>query len=144
MKAPKIFYATRARRELELAATAAFEDIASAIAAQNPALDRAECRRTAQFILEGTARQIREGQVVIDHRPNRLSLAFSEADDFMELVRTLIRDRDRRPLRRQPLGQQVSQTAPERPRSGLSHLNTVRPNRQTVRSIREETESDGA
>lgn len=89
MKAPKIFYATRARRELELAATAAFEDIASAIAAQNPALDRAECRRTAQFILEGTARKIRDGQVVIDYRPDRLSHALYDASDFMELVRTL-------------------------------------------------------
>ena len=42
MKAPKIFCLTRARRELEFAATAAFEDSASAsasasaIAAQNP------------------------------------------------------------------------------------------------------------
>lgn len=89
MKAPKIFYAARARRELELTATAAFEEIASAIAAQNPALDPAECRRTAQFILKATARQIRGGQVVIDHRPNRLSLAFSDADDFTKLVRTL-------------------------------------------------------
>lgn len=89
MKAPKIFYATRARRELELAATAAFEDIVAAIAAQNPALDRAECRRSAQFILEAAARQIREGQYVIDHRPNRLSLAFSDTDDFMKLVRSL-------------------------------------------------------
>lgn len=42
VKAPKIFHVTRVRRELELAATAAFEDIASAIAAQN---GRAECRR---------------------------------------------------------------------------------------------------
>lgn len=89
MKAPKIFYATRARRELELAATAAFEDIANAIAAQNPALDRAECRRSAQFILEGTARQIRDGQYVIDHRPSGVGWAFSDADDFMQLVRSL-------------------------------------------------------
>jgi hypothetical protein len=26
---------------------------------------------------------------VIDYRPNRLSLAFSDADDFMKLVRSL-------------------------------------------------------
>ena len=72
MKARKIFYATSTRRELEPAATAAFEDIASATAAQNPALDRAECRRSAQYILEDAARQIRKGQIVIDYRPNRL------------------------------------------------------------------------
>ena len=89
MKAPKIFYATRARRELEVTATAAFEDIASAIAAQNPALDRAECRRSALYLLESTARQIRRGQVVIDYRLDRHSLAFSDADDFMRLVRSL-------------------------------------------------------
>ena len=89
MKVPKIFHATRARRELELAATAAFEDIASAIAAQKPELDRAECRRLAQFILEGTARQIREGQYVIVHHPDRLSQAPYDGDDFMELVRSL-------------------------------------------------------
>jgi hypothetical protein len=45
--------------------------------------------RSAQYILEAIARQIREGQVVIDYRPNRLSLAFSDADDFMKLVRSL-------------------------------------------------------
>jgi len=89
VKAPKIFYATRARRELELAATAAFEDIVSAIAAQNLELDRAECRRSAQFVLEDTARQIRDGQYVIVHRPDRLCHALSYADDFMKLVRSL-------------------------------------------------------
>ena len=90
MKAPKIFYATRARRELELTATAAFEDIANAIAARNPDLDRAECRRSAQFILEGTARQIRKGQQhVIVHHPDRLSHAPYDGDDFMQLVRSL-------------------------------------------------------
>jgi len=76
--------AGQARRELELAATAAFEDIASAIAAQNPALDRAECRRTAQYILEGTARQIREGQIVIDYRPDKLSHALYDAEFLTE------------------------------------------------------------
>ncbi|HUZ27559.1 MAG TPA: hypothetical protein VMV07_27730 [Streptosporangiaceae bacterium] len=70
-------------------ATAAFEDIASAIAAQNPELDRAECRRSAQFILESTARQIREGQYMIVHHPGRLSHAPYDGDDFMKLVRSL-------------------------------------------------------
>jgi tRNA(Ile2) C34 agmatinyltransferase TiaS len=76
-------------QDAETQATVAFLDLTDAIAAQNPALDRAECRRSAQFILEDTARQIREGHYVIDHSPNRLSLAFSDADDFMQLVRSL-------------------------------------------------------
>jgi len=37
-----------------------------------------------------------------------------------------------------------NQATPERPRSGSSHQSAVRPNRQTVRSNREEAESDDA
>lgn len=58
-------------------------------AVQNPELDRVECLRSAQFILEGTARQIREGQYVIVHHPDRLSQAPYDGDDFMQLVRSL-------------------------------------------------------
>jgi hypothetical protein len=33
-----------------------------------------------------------QGQVLTAHHPNRLSLAFSDADDFTKLVRSLPKD----------------------------------------------------
>lgn len=45
--------------------------------------------RSAQSILEGIARQIREGQYAIVHHPDRLSHASYDGDDFMQLVRSL-------------------------------------------------------
>jgi hypothetical protein len=82
---------------------------------------------------------------VIDYRPNRLSLAFSDADDFMKLVRSLPKGAVIPGCSDDGLyASRQAKRPPSANARGPSHHNAVRPNRQTVKSIRQETESDGA
>jgi hypothetical protein len=70
-------------------ATAAFERVADAIAACNPSLTPAECRRATLAVLEDTARQIRRGNFVIVSRPDKTERAIWDEDEFPRVVRSL-------------------------------------------------------
>ena len=70
-------------------ATAAFGGVTAAIAACNPELTPAECRRATLAVLEDTAIQIRTGNFVIVSRPDKTERAVWDADEFPRVARTL-------------------------------------------------------